>query len=394
MPTKTVLGLQYGDEGKGKVVDQLVESWADIVVRFQGGDNAGHTIYDEHGHKYVLHSLPTGVLKNKVLNIISRGCVVNPISIIKEIKRLCVSHENLNISSGCPAILPHHIEIDKAKYQKKIGTRARGIGPTYTEYFSRSGLTLKDICFNFDKHKDFIVKQLQEATNVKSTDENLISTIKDLKDACLYLKKFLIDDVEDLLQKAYQSQKNIVLEGAQGWGLDIWSDFYPNVTCSSPSIGGAIVSTGLNHQQIDEVIGIAKAYKTRVGTGEFPTELFGDDINKVRIKLGEYGATTSRPRRIGWIDLDELKLACQRNGINHLIITRTDSMEEFPEIKYKLNNQIKHIDKWSLPENVENLKRFISIVSKATNVENISYSYGPKRNQIAWFEESYIQGAA
>ena len=394
MPTKTVLGLQYGDEGKGKVVDQLVESWADIVVRFQGGDNAGHTIYDENGHKYILHGLPTGVLKSKVLNIIARGCVVNPINIVNEIKKLCVSHKDLKISSGCPAILPHHIEIDKAKYQKKIGTTARGIGPAYTEYFSRSGLTLKDVCFNFDKHKNSIVKQLQESTGMKNSDDSLVSTIKELREACFYLKNFIVDNVEEMLQIAYENKKNIVLEGAQGWGLDIWSDFYPNVTCSSPSIGGAIVSTGLNHYQIDEVIGIAKAYKTRVGTGDFPTELFGENIDKIRINLGEYGATTSRPRRIGWIDLDELKLACQRNGVDHLIITRTDSMEEFPKVKYKLNNQIIETKKWSLPDNIENLEKFINIINKATNVRNISYSYGPKRNQISWFEKNYIKGAA
>lgn len=394
MPTKVVLGLQYGDEGKGKVVDQLVESWANVVVRFQGGDNAGHTIYDENGQKFVLHGIPTGVLKNNVLNIIARGCVVNPINIVKEIKSLCVENKNLKISGGCPVILPHHIEIDKAKYQKKIGTTAKGIGPAYTDYYSRSGLTLNDVCFKFDKNKDYIIKLFQEATEQKYNDDFLMSLIKELRESCMYLKNYIANNIESYLQDAYANNKNIVLEGAQGWGLDVWSDFYPNVTCSSPSVGGAIISTGLNHWQIDEVIGIAKAYKTRVGSGEFPTELFGDDIDKIRIELGEYGATTSRPRRIGWIDLDELKAACQRNGVDHLLLTRTDSIESFPEMKYKLKNQIQNAKKWNLSsgnkKEKDNLLKFLNTVSKATSVNNISYSYGPKRNEISWFKENYI----
>ena len=390
MPTKVVLGLQYGDEGKGKVVDQLVENWAEIVIRFQGGDNAGHTIYDEHGHKYVLHAIPTGVLKNNILNIISRGCVVNPVNIVKEITNLCVEPKNLRISPGCPVILPHHIEIDKAEYQKVIGTTAKGIGPAYSEYYSRSGLTLKDVCFNFFKVKDRIIKDYQEATEFSKNDDELIEMISSLETSCNYLKNYLDDNIEENLQIAYSNNKNIVLEGAQGWGLDIWSDFYPNVTSSSPSVGGAMISTGLSHVQIDEVIGIVKAYKTRVGSGDFPTELFGEEINKIRIELGEYGATTSRPRRIGWLDLDELKIACQRNGVNHIIVTRTDSMELFSEIKYKYNSQIQRAKTWSKSENKENLIKYVDLISKSTNVNNVSYSFGPKRNQIKWFKENYI----
>lgn len=391
MPTKLVLGLQYGDEGKGKVVDQLVENWADIVVRFQGGDNAGHTIYDDSGEKFVLHGLPTGVLKNNIINIIARGCVVNPINLMKEIKNLVVEPKTLKISKGCPAILPYHIEIDKVKYQGKIGTTAKGIGPAYSEYYSRSGLTLGDVCYSFDKHRDFIVKMFVENTQ-GSSDEDIIDMIKSLREACNQLKHYLIDDVEDYIQSLYAANKNIVLEGAQGWGLDIWSDFYPNVTSSSPSVGGAITSTGLSHIQIDEVIGIAKIYKTRVGTGPFPTEVF--DIDETRIKLGEYGATTARPRRIGWIDLDELKAACQKNGVEHLLLTRTDSAEYFPTLYYKFKNETKKINSWNLNDNskkhMNNLNNFIKTVKDIVEVPNISYSYGPKRNQIEWFKKNYI----
>ena len=394
MPTKVVLGLQYGDEGKGKVVDQLVENWADVVVRFQGGDNAGHTIYDEAGEKYVLHSLPTGVLKNNVQNVIARGCVVNPINIMKEIKQLSLTPKNLMISTGCPAILPYHIEEDKAKYQTKIGTTAKGIGPAYSDYYSRNGLMLRDVCYDFDKHKDFIVKKLVETSNNTLSDDDIITQIITLREACFALAPYLTETIEMYLQDMYAQNKNIVLEGAQGWGLDIWSDFYPNVTSSSPSVGGAIISTGLSHIQIDEVIGIAKIYKTRVGSGPFPTEVH--DIDEIRQKLGEYGATTARPRRIGWLDLDELKEACQKNGVDHLLLTRTDSAEYFPKLYYKFNNETKKINSWNLNEeenkdiHMKSLQNFIDVVKQNVEVPSISYSYGPRRNQIKWFKENYL----
>jgi adenylosuccinate synthase len=394
MPTKIVLGLQYGDEGKGKVVDQLVENWADVVVRFQGGDNAGHTIYDEAGEKYVLHSLPTGVLKSNVQNVIARGCVVNPINIMREIKQLCLTPRDLMISSGCPSIMPYHIEEDKAKYQSKIGTTAKGIGPAYSDYYSRSGLMLKDVCCDFDRHKDYIIKRFVESSTETHSDDDIITMILELRAACKALIPYLSETVEIFLQDMYSQDKNIVLEGAQGWGLDIWSDFYPNVTSSSPSVGGAIISTGLNHIQIDEVIGIAKIYKTRVGAGPFPTEVF--DIDETRIKLGEYGATTARPRRIGWLDLDELKEACQKNGVDHLLLTRTDSAEYFPTLYYKFNSETKKISSWNLNDeeskdvHMKNLNKFIDTVSKSVEVPFVSYSYGPRRNQIKWFKENYL----
>lgn len=393
MPTKVVLGLQYGDEGKGKVVDQLVENWADVVVRFQGGDNAGHTIYDEVGEKYVLHSLPTGVLKNDVTNIIARGCVVNPINIMKEISFLSVVPSRLMISTGCPAILPSHIEEDKSKYQEKIGTTAKGIGPAYSDYYSRNGLLLKDVCYDFTKHRETIISKYKEAKPDASASE-VLEMITNLHEACKNLAPYLIEDVETYLQILYSENKNIVLEGAQGWGLDIWSEFYPNVTSSSPSVGGAIISTGLNHIQIDEVIGIAKIYKTRVGSGPFPTEVF--NIDETRNKLGEYGATTARPRRMGWIDLDELKEACQKNGVDHLLLTRTDSAEYFPTLYYKFKDQVRKISSWNLNDtensdvHAKSLNHFINSVRTSVEVPNVSYSYGPKRNQIKWFKENYL----
>ena len=397
MPTKIVLGLQFGDEGKGKVVDQIVEEWADVVVRFQGGDNAGHTIYDDYGHKFVLHSLPTGVLKNNIINVISRGCVINPVNIVKEIKESCVNNKNLLISAGCPVILPHHLEEDKNKYQGKIGTTAKGIGPAYSEYYSRDNLTIGDLCNNFNSHKDWILKRYQEATKFNAGDAFLTDMIGNLRSCINVLRSHIRNDIEDYLQEAYSNKKNIVLEGAQGWGLDVWSDGYPNVTSSSPSVGGAIISTGLSHKQIDEVIGIAKAYKTRVGVGPFRTELHGEDIDSTRIELGEYGATTSRPRRMGWIDLDELKRACKTNGVDHLLITRIDSVSAFKngKIGYMANDKENFIKTWKIPEEsdvstITSLQKYVSKVRESTEVANISVSYGPKRNQIKWYKENYM----
>ena len=432
MPTKVIIGLQWGDEGKGKVVDNIVHNWADVCVRYQGGPNAGHTIYDDQQNKFVTHALPSGVLKDNCLNIITKGCVTNPVTLQKEIDEFKTSNKNLRISSQCPLILPHHILLDKLKYQTRIGTTAKGIGPAYSEYISRDNKTLHDLCFNLDDLKEYVSSSLLVLDKIhndtplnniitKFFEENSYSTdlrsllythnVRDflkneyfpqLEELSNFYKDY-IDNTDSIIQQLYLDNKNIVLEGAQGWGLDVWGKSYPNVTSSTPNIGGVLTYTGLNHKQIDEVIGIVKAYKSKVGEGNFRTEveLYDDynnfaytsnvieDVAELRLSLGEYGATTGRPRRLGYLDLDEIKEACKTNGVDTIVITRLDSLCNFLKIKLYNDNQFIEYKKWENIDNEEalnqyNLKQFTSDISKFVGIKNISFSYGPKRGQIKW----------
>jgi adenylosuccinate synthase len=421
MPTKLIIGLQWGDEGKGKVVDSLVHEWADVCVRYQGGPNAGHTIYDNEGKKYVTHALPSGILKKDCLNIISKGCVVEPNSLFKEIKSFSFDSSFLKISCQCPLILPHHVLIDKLKYQSKIGTTAKGIGPAYSEYIARDNKTMHDLCFNFDELTNYIYNSLL-ALNQKYSDDHLNAFLENFINENSYstelksisykdnLIEFLhheyfeilnilksvfvnyIIDSDKLIQDLYRDKKNIVLEGAQGWGLDVWGKSYPNVTSSSPNVGGALTYTGLNHKQIDEVIGVVKIYKSKVGTGDFSTEWpETHELRQLRLKLGEYGATTGRPRRLGDLDLDEIKNACLTNGIDSIVITRVDNVPDLPFFQIKHNNEKIFFSKWShkeemMKEDLENesIKNFIDYFKEVTKVNRIGLSYGKKRKQLEW----------
>ena len=404
MPTKIVLGLQHGDEGKGRVVDDLVQTWADVVVRFQGGGNAGHTVYDETGNKFVTHILPVGVLNKTKFNMIAKGCVVNIVDLYREIKSLNVKPDNLLVSGLCPTIEPVHLAKDRVKYQGKLGTTGRGIGPAYSDFYARDSVLFKDVINKPSEslpkiqEKFFDYQTYLAETYMVDKDEDIHSLIeknfetfnnwiKEYYDAAEYLKPFLLKK-ENMIQDLYNKDLNILLEGAQGSGLCINSENYPDVTSSAPSVGEALSSTGLNHKQIDEVIGVIKSYKTKVGSGEFPSQIFSRYAETLAEVGKEYGATTGRPRKCGWLDLDEVKNAVAENGVTHLCVTKTDVMTHIEEPMYYVDKMFFKTPKIN---NVviedEGFKTLISNISIHTGVDNISFTTGPKRGEVVWYTE-------
>lgn len=394
MPVKLVLGLQHGDEGKGRVVDDLVQDWADIVVRFQGGGNAGHTVYDKTGKKYVTHTLPVGVLNKEKFNLITKGCVLNILEVYREIKELSVSPENLKISGLCPIIQPSHVFKDMTKYVGKIGTTAKGIGPAYSDFYARDAILFKDFIFDLDNSLEKFSK------NLSLFKENLVvckNTIHSYEKAKSQLDLLIEnkDEIHSTLKKYYLKNeyilrslldKNILLEGAQGSGLAINSENYPNVTSSYPTIGGALNSTNLNHKEIDEVIGVIKSYKTKVGSGEFRSLCNDKKDSDTLASFGkEFGATTGRPRKCGWLDLDEVINACDINGVDHICVVKTDVLTNVlhPYVYFKNTfvkiQYIKNVD-----HNDEPFKNLLSLIKSKTRVNKISYTTGPNRGQIIW----------
>jgi len=414
MPVKLVLGLQHGDEGKGRIVDDIAEYWADVVVRFQGGGNAGHTVYDRKGNKYVTHILPVGVLARKnnnhsmkrhITNIIARGCVLNIVDLYDEIKSFNneLTNKDLQISGYCPLIEPTHILADRLKYQGKLGTTARGIGPAYSDFYARDSILFKDLIEDpqsslFKMQDNFFKFQTDLAQNghvyplLSDSHNEMLNRnfaffndwIDNFDEKVDYIKQFLISN-ERLIEQYAEAGKNILLEGAQGCGLSIHSNNYPDVTSSAPTVGGALNSTGLNHRQIDEVIGVIKAYKTKVGTGDFPS-ICNDLDGEVLAKFGnEFGATTGRPRKCGWLDFDEVNNAVKMNGVDHLCLIKTDVFcnIEKPFIYYEKElKEISKIDSVSL-EDKGFLELLITIKEK-TGVNNVSFTTGPKRGEIVW----------
>ena len=404
MPVKLVLGLQHGDEGKGRIVDDLTQTWSDVVVRFQGGGNAGHTVYDEEGNKFVTHILPVGVLNKDKFNLIAKGCVINVVDLYNEIKSLNVEPSQLLISGLCPCIEPVHLAKDKVKYQGKLGTTGRGIGPAYSDFYARDSVLFKDIINNPEESmatiqdKFFSYQTYLAETYMVEKDEDIHSLIeqnfenfnlwiKEYYDAVEFLKPYLLNK-EDILQDLYSKNLNILLEGAQGSGLNIYSNNYPDVTSSSPSVGGALNSTGLNHTQIDEVIGVIKSYKTKVGSGDFPSQIFNLNA-KILAEIGkEYGATTGRPRQCGWLDLDEVKKSVVENGVTHLCVTKTDVVTHIENPMYFVNNtffKTPKINKVTIED--DGFSALLDVIRCHTNVKNISYTTGPKRGEIVWHSE-------
>lgn len=395
MPVKLVLGLQHGDEGKGRIVDDLVQDWAHIVVRFQGGGNAGHTVYDETGNKFVTHILPVGVLAKDKVNIISKGCVLNLIDVIEEIKTLGNCESKLLISDLCPLIEPVHVLKDKIKYTNSLGTTAKGIGPAYSDYYARDAILLKDFVNNPVRS---VSKMKEKITHLKSHIGTSVDTYKlfekadseiefykeNHKEIIKFINQFLL--LNDNLISDMSSMYNVLLEGAQGSGLSINSENYPNVTSSYPTIGGALNSTGLNHKQIDEVIGVIKAYKTKVGSGNFISRC--DEKNeKLFIDIGkEYGATTGRTRMCGWLDIDEIEKAASLNGVDHICVVKSDVFKEIEQPYVYMSgtnvkiNKINNVDH----NKDQSFKEFLELIKIKTKSEKISYTTGPKRGQIVW----------
>ncbi len=352
MDVTLILGAQWGDEGKGKIVDILSKD-ADIVARYQGGANAGHTVvYD--GQKFILHLIPSGILNSNSICVIGNGVVIDPYALLEEIELLekfNIKVENrLLISNKAHLILPYHKILDKISEEcteKSIGTTGRGIGPAYVDKYARCGIRVSEAL-----HKNILLSRLEnnflEKIKLikqyygKEFSEDYKKLINDYIEALEKIKIF-ISDTTYFLNNSIKQGKKILLEGAQGTLLDVDHGTYPFVTSSNPTSGGACTGLGIPPNSIKNIIGVAKAYTTRVGNGPFPTEL-KDQTGEVIRKSGyEFGSTTGRPRRCGWLDLVALKYAVTINGINSIALTKIDVLSNFDEIKictkYKINGK-------------------------------------------------------
>ncbi len=334
-----VLGLQWGDEGKGKAIDYLAGDF-DVVVRYQGGHNAGHTIY-YRGEKVVLHLLPSGIFSENTISVIGNGVVVNPLQLVKEIQEVesrGIRLDNLELSIFSPLILPVHERLDmvfESSRYLKIGTTRRGIGPAYEDLTGRRAVFVKDLLDKEEFGKKVIPLNDYYNQTLRSFGGETVSPdsyIDDYTEAGKYLKRFAKNTVYTL-NRYFREGKRILFEGAQGTLLDINLGTYPYVTSSNPTVGGICTGTGLPHQALGRVIGISKAYTTRVGEGPFPSELFDREAEFLRGKGSEYGATTGRPRRVGWLDLVALKYAIMINGVDRVFLTKLDVLSAFDEIK-------------------------------------------------------------
>jgi adenylosuccinate synthase len=340
--TVVVLGTQWGDEGKGKIVDLLTDQ-AEAVVRFQGGHNAGHTLVID-GKKTVLHLIPSGVLRENVLCLIANGVVLSPEALLKEMAKLEESgvpvRERLRISPACPLILPYHVALDQArelaKGSAKIGTTGRGIGPAYEDKVARRSVRVGDLM-----HPTRFAEKLREVmeyhnfvlTNYFKVPALDYEQVRD--EALLQAEQLrpLVADVTSLLHEYRDAGKRIMFEGAQGSLLDIDHGTYPFVTSSNTTAGGTATGSGFGPLYLDYVLGITKAYTTRVGAGPFPTELFDDVGKHLSAKGNEFGATTGRARRCGWFDAVALRQAVRINSVSGLCITKLDVLDGLSEIK-------------------------------------------------------------
>ena len=418
MKVDLLLGLQWGDEGKGKIVDVLTSNY-DIIARFQGGPNAGHTLVFNN-KKYVLHTIPSGIFHENKINIIGNGVVIDPIILQSEIDK--IKSENVNIYSSlfisrkAHLILPTHRLLDaaseKSKGKNKIGSTLKGIGPTYMDKTGRNGFRIGDLENAQWKNKYFeLTKKHQKLIDFYEVDldYNLEKLHNEFFDSIENLKKIRFIDSEDFFMKSVNN-KSILAEGAQGSLLDIDFGTYPYVTSSNTTAAGACTGLGIAPNSIGDVFGIFKAYTTRVGSGPFPTELF-DEYGSLMSKVGnEFGATTGRPRRCGWLDLVALKYACQINGVTKLMMMKTDVLTGFDKVlvstayKYR-GSTIHHLpfdlsDKslepvytefegWSedlrkmnnINQLPQNLKKYISFLENELKIPITIVSVGPDRKE-------------
>ncbi|ACY83205.1 adenylosuccinate synthase [Edwardsiella piscicida] len=337
-----VLGTQWGDEGKGKVVDLLTER-AKYVVRYQGGHNAGHTLVI-NGEKTVLHLIPSGILRENVVSIIANGVVLAPDALLREMTELEARgvpvRERLLLSEACPLILPYHVALDnareKARGAKAIGTTGRGIGPAYEDKVARRGLRVGDL---FDKESFAVkLKEIMEYHNFQLVNYYHVDAVDyqrvlDEVMAVADLLTSMVVDVADLLNKAYRNGEYVMFEGAQGTLLDIDHGTYPYVTSSNTTAGGVATGSGVGPRCVDYVLGIVKAYSTRVGAGPFPTELF-DSVGEFLCEKGnEFGATTGRRRRTGWLDAVAVRRAVELNSLSGFCLTKLDVLDGLDEVK-------------------------------------------------------------
>lgn len=420
MAATLIIGAQWGDEGKGKIIDYLSQN-SDYVIRFHGGNNAGHTIINSYG-KFAMHLVPSGIFNPKAKSIISNGVVLDIEVLISEIEMLEKAGINLTnrlvISPRCHIIMPYHKILDRiyeeAKGKAKTGTTGRGIGPVYADKASYNGIRLFDL---FDKKQlsgKLATQLLLKNKIIDSLGEKPLDQKEIEKNLLVFFKKLLpfIKEPYPLLQKALKQKKNLLFEGAQGVFLDNDWGTYPFVTASTTLSGAVTAGSGVSSKQLKSIIGVVKAYTTRVGGGPFPTELLDKTGEKLRTIGGEFGATTGRPRRCGWFDAELIRFASEINGFTELAITKLDILDTFPEIKicthYALNGKkvnyydgdanflakikpvyktlkgwdksTKGITKYNdLPIEA---KRYLKEIEKLTEVKIKYISTGAKRNEI------------
>ncbi|MGB3464590.1 MAG: adenylosuccinate synthase [Cyclobacteriaceae bacterium] len=418
MSVDVLLGLQWGDEGKGKVVDYLARKY-DLVARFQGGPNAGHTLEFE-GIKHVLHQIPSGIFHKELTNIVGNGVVLDPVIFMKEIDKLdrfdIDLDQQLYLSQKAQLILPTHRILDaayeNAKGDKKIGSTLRGIGPAYQDKIARMGLRVGDMqAENFRERYETLRKKHLRILNSLNHEFDLDSLEKEFFDAVDRMKKLNLVNSEYYINKYISEGKSILAEGAQGSLLDVDFGSYPFVTSSTTTAAGACTGLGIAPSRIGEVFGIFKAYCTRVGSGPFPTELFDADGELLRKTGNEFGATTGRPRRCGWLDLPALKYAVMINGVTQLFMMKADVLSGFDKIKvcthykdkegniteeigFEQNDDLltpvyKEIDGWhdALDDVTEydqlptQLHDYISYIEEETGVPINIISVGPDRKQ-------------
>ncbi len=345
-----VVGSQWGDEGKGKITDFLAEK-ADVVVRSQGGNNAGHTIIFNN-QKFALHLIPSGIFNPRIINIMANGMVINPLALLEELeilKKQGITDYQLFISNRAHLVMPYHLELDdlyeSLKKDDAVGTTKKGIGPAYMDKVARIGIRISDL-LNPDSLKKRLEINLSFTNMVLSANGRRTFSITDLFNQFILIGKKIkpyVTDTSLLLDRLIKEDKNILFEGAQGSMLCVDHGTYPYVTSSSPTAASVPLNTGISPNEISDVIGVTKAYTTRVGEGVFPTEFKDDIADRIREVGHEYGTTTNRPRRIGWLDMVVLKHVKRINGLNNLSIMLLDVLTGIDElkicVKYRLNNE-------------------------------------------------------
>ena len=413
-----LLGLQWGDEGKGKIVDFFAKDY-DLVARFQGGPNAGHTLY-VNDKKVVLHQIPSGVFHPGIINLIGNGVVLDPVTLKKEYDTVASFgidlKKNLFIAERTHLILPTHRALDKAaelsKGNQKIGSTLKGIGPTYMDKTGRNGLRVGDLLDkNFTTSYIKLRLKHQRLLDNFNFQEDITAWEEEFFEALEFLKELNIVNGEYFINNEIKAGKRILAEGAQGSMLDIDFGTFPYVTSSNTISAGVCSGLGVAPQQIRDVIGITKAYCTRVGSGPFPTELDNETGEELRKIGSEFGATTGRPRRCGWIDLVALRFACMINGVTKIVMTKADVLDSFKELQvctdYKINGKmcqeipfqmdrqkpepvLKSFAGWntdtsaakSFAELPDSMKTYVSFINEylGTGIEYISN--GPGRDQI------------
>ncbi len=389
MSVTLVLGAQWGDEGKGKIVDILSKE-SDIVARYQGGANAGHTVVFE-GKKLVLHLIPSGIFNPNSICVIGNGVVVDPYALIEE-KNLLQSLDieikgRLQISNRAHLILPYHKLLDKVSEEctaKSIGTTGRGIGPAYVDKFARCGIRTGEI-YNMQNLKNKIEDNFKNKIDIinfiyhKKIEIDVEKEISEYLSAIAEIKEY-ISDTTSFLNKSIRDGKNILAEGAQGTLLDVDHGTYPFVTSSNPTSGGACTGLGIPPTSIQNIIGVTKAYTTRVGNGPFPTELKNKIGEKIRDNGAEFGATTGRPRRCGWLDLVALKYSVMINGIKNIAITKIDVLSDLDEIYVCTEYEINGYRNSEFPSDT-------SVLDQTKPIYRIFKGWKRKLNSIDKFED-------